>query len=237
MKKLKLILLIITAILLLFAAFALYSFYPMLSMKPVETGRVFDTEIFAVKNGMNSSFLIKANDGYILFDAGSNAQKFEASLNEMEINANDIKYIFLTHSDSDHLNALALFPNAEIYMSRNELPMINKTVKRNQFGSNSLPAGIDINEITLLSDEQEITAGGVIIKCITAPGHTPGSMIYLFNEKYLFTGDAFKMNNGKFSVHPFSMDSDQSKRTILNISELAHNADIILTSHFGIRKK
>jgi len=236
-KSKKIVLLIITAVLFLLTVFGLYSFYPVLTMKPAETGRISGTPVFSLKNGVNSSFLFKADNGYILFDAGSNARKFEASLNELGINTDDIKWIFLSHSDYDHVSALTLFPKAVIYMNKDELPLINGTIKRNVLGANTLPSGIDISRITLLHDKQVLYPGGIKTECTAAPGHTPGSMIYLINGRYLFSGDAFKMNSGNFSVHPFSMDSDLSKRTILSISELAHNADIILTSHFGIRIK
>ena len=237
MRKSKLILFIIIAIFVLLVLIGLVSFYPVLSMNPVETGQVFNTEILAVKNGMNSSFLIKAKngDGYILFDAGSNAKKFETSLSKIEITASDIKWIFLSHSDSDHVGALTLFQDAQIYMNKDELQMINGDTKRNQFGENSLPPGIDIDKITLLSDGQELFPGETIIKCIAAPGHTPGSMLYLIDGKYLFTGDAFKINNSSLSVHPFTMDESQSKQTILNLSEFVSNASVVLTSHFGAR--
>jgi len=234
MNKTKKPLLISILILVILTVIILCSCISLLTMKPAETGIVLNTELLAVKNGRNASFLVKTDGGYILFDAGSDAKKFAASLKDIGITVNDIKWIFLSHSDMDHVAALPIFPNAEIYMSKDEIQLINGTTKRNPFGGNSLPKGTDINKIILLSDEQELSPGETNIKCIAAPGHTPGSMMYLIGDKYLFTGDAFKLIDGNFDVHPFTMDSKLSKATIERLKETIKNSSIVLTSHYGI---
>jgi len=234
MNKAKKPLLISILILLILTIIILCSCISLLTMKPAETGIVLNTELLAVKNGRNASFLVKTDDGYILFDAGSDAKQFAASLKEISININDIKWIFLSHSDMDHVASLPLFPNAEIYMSKDELQLINGTTKRNPFGGNSMPKGINISKLILLSDEQELSPGGMNIKCIAAPGHTPGSMMYLISDKYLFTGDAFKLTGSDFDVHPFTMDSKLSKATIERLKETINKCSIVLTSHYGI---
>ena len=235
-KKISKPLLIIFLIFVLLIAIILCSCFSLLTMKPAETGLVSDTELVTVKNGRNSSFLVNTGDGYILFDAGSNAKKFAETLKEIGIDTDNIKWIFLSHSDTDHVAALILFPNAEIYISRDELQLINGTKKRSAFGGNSLPEGIDINKIVLLSDEQELSPGGMKIKCIAVPGHTPGSMMYLISDKYLFTGDAFKLSGGGIDVHPFTMDSKLAMTTIERLREIINNTPIVLTSHYGIIK-
>ena len=227
---------IIAAILVLGAGVGLCSCLSFLSMKPADTGMISGTEVQAVKNGRNASFFIKTGNGYIMLDAGPDMKKFEASLKDTGIDANDIKWILLSHSDLDHVASLPLFPDAEIYMSRDELPLINGTTKRSLFGGNKMPEGINISSIILLSDKQEISLGGINIKCIAAPGHTPGSMMYLIGGKYLFTGDAFKITKGKIGVHPFTMDSSLSKATIERLRETINGSPVVMTSHYGIMK-
>ena len=235
MKKTKRrIFLIITAILILLTGAGLYCAFPLLAMTPAETGQISDTDIYAVKNTINTVFFIKTNDGYIMIDAGSDSNKIGVSLKEASINPDDVKWILLTHSDSDHVAALALFPNANIYMSKNELPLINGTAKRNLFGGNNMPPGIDIGKITLLSDGQELLFNGTKVGCIDAPGHTIGSMLYLIDDQYLFTGDAFKIGNGNIGIHPFTMDPKLSKKTIGRLKETINNSSIVLASHYGL---
>ena len=207
----------------------------MLLMPRVETGQIPDTNIYTL-NAMSAVYLVKTDDGYIMIDAGLSPKALQASLEKAMIEPNEIKWIFITHSDGDHIGGLTLFPNAEIYMSKDELPLINGTAKRNIFGGTSLPSGIDIGKINLLVDGQELILNGVRIKCIKAPGHTIGSMVYFIDGKYLFTGDVIKIKNGKISSHPYSMDTELNKKTIEQLIKNI-NWSIILTSHYGVHYK
>ena len=229
-KKLRLFLLLIVLALLIIGC---ASFFPLIVMSPVATGQIENTNIIAVRQSMNSVFFVKTYDGYILIDAGSNERNLERALQSVNINVNNVKWILLTHSDSDHVGALNLFPNAVIHMSKDELPLINGTMNRNRSGGNNMPAGIDIDTIVLLSDGDELFVNDTKVKCISAPGHTPGSMLYLIDDKYLFTGDAFMIRNRNISVHPFTIDSELSKETIERLRTVINNTQIVLTSHYG----
>ena len=234
MKKItKRILFIILAILVILTVLYIFYAFPMLSMKPPETGQIPGTNIFTIKNEINAVYFIKTESGYIMIDGGINSKKIEASLEEAGIKSNDIKWIFLTHSDYDHVAALALFHNSAIYMSQDELPLVNGTAKRTLFGRNTMPAGIDISKITLLSDQQEISCGSFNVKCIKAPGHTIGSMVYLIENRYLFTGDAIRLHKGTISIHPYTMNKAQAKKTIEHLKGIIENSELVLTAHYG----
>ena len=215
----------------------LYFASPLLIMKPVKTGIIPGTDIYAVKNAIVTVYLIKTASGYILIDAGLNKNRLKASLGEAGISIDDVKWILLTHSDSDHTAALALLKNAAIHMGKDELPLINGTMKRAFFGGNKLPSGIEINKINLLSDGQELSFGGTNVRCISAPGHTNGSMLYLADNRYLFTGDAFMIGKRKIGVHPFAKDKALSRKTIEKLNETIESSSILLTSHYGLIRK
>jgi len=234
-RVIKKILLVIAVIFILLLGFVLYYCWTMLTMPSVETGKIPDTNAYSV-NAVSAVYLIETDSGYIMIDAGLSPKILQKSLKEVMIDPSDIKRIFMTHSDGDHTGGLTLFPNAEIYMSADELPLINGTVKRRVFGGNAMPSGIDIDKIILLSDGQELLFNGTKIECIKAPGHTIGSMIYLVDGAYLFTGDAFKIKNGEKSVHPFSMDKNVSKETIERLNKTIKDNFIIFTSHYGRHK-
>lgn len=209
------------------------NFYPILLMKPTATGVIEDTPIHAVKNNRNSLYFIKGDNGYILIDAGSDAKKIEQSLEEEQIDPAQVEHILLTHSDYDHVAGLGLFENADIYMSSEELQLIDGTTNRNGRGGNSLPEGISKEDLiyveadeTLLLDEREI-------QCMQAPGHTTGSMAYYVDGTYLFTGDAFMVSGGKVDVHPFTMDEATSKETIQMIQSTWKNSEVVFTAHYG----
>ena len=202
-------------------------------MKPAKTGQILNTNIYAINNFYGTLYLIKINSGYIMFDAGTVIEELEDSLKIIGVDAKDVKCIFLTHSDGDHVAGLLLFPNANIYMSEDELPLINGTVKRAKSIENKIPSGIDIDKIILLANDSEYSFDGIKIKCIKTPGHTIGHMVYLVDEKYLFSGDAFDIKKGKINVHISSMDAKLSKETIKGLEKTINNSSIIFTSHFG----
>jgi glyoxylase-like metal-dependent hydrolase (beta-lactamase superfamily II) len=204
-----------------------------LTIKPTETGQIANTNIYAIKNSMAAVFLIKTENGYIMFDTGMNLKKLEKSFKKAVIDPNDVKWVFLTHSDYDHVAGLPLFLNAKIYMNEDELPLINGTVKRNKSSGNTLPKEIDINKIILLSNDQELLLGGIKIECIKTPGHTIGSMSYLVDGKELFTGDAFRISKGEIIVHPYTMDEELAEKTIEQLKEKINNSSIVLTCHYG----
>ncbi len=53
---------------------------------------------------------------------------------------------------------------------------------------------------------------------IITPGHTPGSMCYLINNKYLFTGDALSIKAGKIDKFNefFNMDTETATEYIFS---------------------
>lgn len=232
-KGFKKLLIVIAAIFLLFIGLALIYYIPMLLMPRPAAGQIHNTNIYVAKD-MAGVFLIKANDGYIMIDAGMSKKNIEKSLKDANMGTNEVKWIFLTHSDGDHVGALTLFPNANIYMSKDEIPLVNGSVKRSFMGYTSLPDGISIDRIIPLSNGQELLLNGTKVKCISAPGHTIGSMLYLIDESYLFTGDAFKIKNGNITVHPYTMDKNLSKKTIEQLKETISKSKIVITSHYGM---
>jgi glyoxylase-like metal-dependent hydrolase (beta-lactamase superfamily II) len=81
------------------------------------------------------------------------------------------------------------------------------------------------------------------VKAVKAPGHTSGSMVYLIDNKFVFTGDALRVNQGKAVVHPYSMDEGRAKQTIAGLKETIEAIEAtegsprILTAHYGYYEK
>ena len=233
-KKVKCVVLSIAAIFLLLIGAGLFYYFPMFLMTPAETGQIPDSNIYTIKDIGSNVYFVTTDNGYIMIDAGMNIKNIENSLREAGINASEVKWIFLTHSDGDHVASLTLFSNANIYMSKDELPLINGTRKRFFLGGNKMPSGVTLENIMLLSTGQELLLNGTKIECILAPGHTIGSMLYLIDDKYLFSGDAFKIKNENMTVHPYSMDANLSKNTIEQAKKIINSNHVILTSHYGL---
>lgn len=82
-----------------------------------------------------------------------------------------ITKVFDTHQHADHVSSardLAISENTKLYFSKYE--------------------GYDINAY-FVSDGDEVTFGKSKIRVIHTPGHTQGSLSYIVDEKYVFTGD------------------------------------------------
>lgn len=233
-RKKRIMILTILIIILLAAGAALSFVYPMLAMKPAGTGQIPDTEIYAVRNQINNLYFLKGEDGYILIDCGTNANAVETSLKELSIAAAEVKYVLLTHSDYDHVGALGLFADAQIYISEDEVQMLDGTTERNPKHYNKLPGNVELNSMIALKDGQEIQLDEFIVTCIKTPGHTPGSMSYLIGEQYLFTGDAVQIKDNKMMVHPYTMDRSAAENSILIVDENRGNSQFVLTAHYGV---
>jgi hydroxyacylglutathione hydrolase len=199
------------------------------NMKVIETGKIVD-DIYAVKDSFVNLFLIQDSAHYIAVDAGNSLETISAELKKLKINPLQVNAVFLTHTDRDHVAALTLFGNAKVYLSRKEVPMINGQKSKFLFFGNH----INTKDYLLMEDQETLILGNTKIKGILTPGHTSGSMCYLVNDKYLFTGDALKLKDGKVAEFNsfFNMDSKEAKESIRKIINLP-GVDYIFTAHYG----
>lgn len=188
------------------------------SHHPAASHRINDY-LWVVNAGISNLYIISNGRTYICIDAGSNLKRVKQDLSKLKINPDSVEAVFLTHSDRDHIAALDLFKKAQIYISRDEGAMIlTKKPRFSGFIRNKLPISYQT-----LSDGIEINAGGIIVLAIATPGHTPGSMSYLVNKHYLFTGDSLALKDGKVSVftpHFFNMDEVTAEASIIKLSQL-----------------
>ena len=210
--------------------------FPMFFMHPLDSGKIDGTDIIAVKNRSNNLFFIPLDEDWIVIDAGSDAKSVKQEMEKMRIDGNKVKGVFLTHTDYDHVASITLFPNAVIYMSRQEEQMIDGSTNRQFVKKNRLPELKSSNKVTYLSDNEIIDFYKHKIRIIWAPGHTKGSAVYALDEKYLFTGDAFKIADGGITLHPYSMDRKAAQETIRRIKDELKNYEIVFTAHYGLIK-
>jgi len=199
------------------------------NMKTMETTEIVPN-VFSIKDSFVNMFLVKDNSTYVAIDAGNDIEVIKNELKKLIINPDSVVAVMLTHSDGDHTAALKLFKNAKIYLSKQEEQMINGTTSKFMGVGNK----IYTKNYILLNDQQTLTIGNLIITGILTPGHTPGSMSYLVNEKYLFVGDAFGLKNGKIDKPNdfFSKDMKTAISSFQKINNLL-NAEYIFTAHNG----
>lgn len=134
-----------------------------------------------------SCFVVKSAGGYIMFDTGlpdSKGGKTLGRLASLNISPKDIKAIYITHSHFDHIGGLlddsasAVYPNASVYIPRDEIPFIKEDTF-NQISAAYKGRVIIFNPGEILPDN---------ILPISAKGHTPGHTAYRLGN-LLFVGD------------------------------------------------
>ena len=180
---------------------------------------------------MVNLYLIEDSGKYIAFDGGTDPEMISDEIEKLNIEPELVVAIFLTHTDYDHAGGISLFTNARVYFSRLDEQLLTGETSRMLFTGNE----IDADDYTLLEDRQIIKIGNLEIKGIHTPGHTPGSMCYLVNDKFLFTGDVLSLIDGKIAGFNeiFNMDTEKAVESIEKITNLPE-AEYIFTAHYGI---
>jgi glyoxylase-like metal-dependent hydrolase (beta-lactamase superfamily II) len=196
---------------------------------PMETGKVVD-DIFVIKDDYANAFIIQDSTQYVVIDCATDPSTVAEQMKKLGINPGDVTTVFLTHTDGDHVGALGLFDKAKLYMSRDEKQMINGTK------SKLLWFGLSISrtDYTLLEDRQTVRTGNLKIEGMLVPGHTSGTMAYLINDIYLFTGDILSLKDGKIAPTPAIINMD-AKQAVKSMEIIRHipTAEYIFTSHWG----
>jgi hydroxyacylglutathione hydrolase len=202
-------------------------------MNPCATGEmVFGNDtLYSIKDTFVNMFLVRSMGEYFAFDAGNDTEIIKGELGKLGIGPDKVTAIFLTHTDGDHVAAIRLFRNARLYFSVAEEPLTTGKKKRFLFFGTKIPA----MEYTLLSDNQAVTERNDTIRCISTPGHSPGSMSYLVNGKYLFTGDALAIRNGRVEeFNPFfCWDLDVLRESLGKLARI-DSPEYLFTAHYGI---
>ncbi len=191
-------------------------------------------DLISVKDDFVNIYLMKINNGYVIFDAGNSMENVKNELAKLNIHPDEIKAVFLTHTDGDHVASVPLFEKAEIYLSKEEQRLINGEASRFLFFRNK----IECTDYNLVTDNQIIAIEDLSVQCILTPGHTPGSTCYLVNDKYLFVGDALSIVDGKVKEFNrfFNMDTETQLKSIKKLSQL-DSVEYIFTGHYGITGK
>ncbi|HBU69690.1 MAG TPA: hypothetical protein DEE98_04840 [Elusimicrobia bacterium] len=211
--------------------FAGWFFYQVREMHPLETGKISDS-VYAIKGDMGNMFIVKNKDVYIAFDASDNVGKIKSGCESLSIDPNLVRAVFLTHSDADHVDGLPAFPNAKVYISKDEEPLLKEKTHRHFMGMahmNKLP----VSEYITLSDGDSVNVDGITVNAVSTPGHTLGSMCYRVGDA-LFVGDLCMIVND--TVRPmikiFTEDMATDAESIKKIAKL-NNFSRIYTAHSG----
>ena len=195
--------------------------------KPLNTGWI-DEHVACVREWVANIFFYRKGDTVLMIDAGYNYDRLEEKMGWLGIDPRSIRDILVTHQDTDHVGAVeadspGLFRKAKLYVGEIENRYLTGEVRRKViYHLYKLPQVTIPNEKRLVKDGEKLDIGGVSVECFLVPGHTWGHMVYLIDEKYLFTGDTIWLGaDGGYSF----------------ISALAENNKLAVQSLAALEKK
>jgi len=190
----------------------------------LETGPLSDT-LMAVRDGMVNFFVLKAPGGLVCIDTGWRPAVVRRSFAALALNLRDVTAVLLTHLHWDHARCVSLFAHAELYVSAREAPPFFM----------SKPLGT--YPLKRMSGDQELLVGGLHVRLVETPGHTPGSVAYVIDDRLLFTGDTLRLKHGK--VRPDLAGSVSNgvalKHSLHKLAGLT-GIECLLTAHSGLSK-
>ena len=162
--------------------------------KPLNTGWI-DENVACVREWVANIFFYRRGETTIMIDAGYNYDRLAEKMGWLEIDAKSIRHILITHQDTDHVGAveadgLGVFKKAKLYIGEIENRYLTGEVRRRVMHRlYKLPQVTINNKKQLLKDGETFKIGNIKIHAFLVPGHTWGHMVYLIDDKYLFTGD------------------------------------------------
>jgi len=143
--------------------------------------------LYYIGNKDVSVHLIASSDGLILIDTAfpQTAYQILENIRLLGFNTADIRTIIHTHAHYDHLGgtkAIVELTGAKTYLGEADLHFLedehDETWSGHYYGVEFHERfGVDV----LLKDGDTIECGDVSIKCVSTPGHTPGTMSLLFD--------------------------------------------------------
>ena len=154
----------------------------------------------ALTGGSNTSmiYLARTTDGVLAIDLGWWGYRgpLDRALDSLGAAANDIRWVFLTHSHRDHLAAWPDLRHARFHVGDGELPLLTGTAAHRgwiplwieRLRASRLPRPGELDVYTFTRDTT-FRVGADTLRAYLVAGHTPGSVVYLFRG-VLFLGDA-----------------------------------------------
>jgi metallo-beta-lactamase class B len=143
--------------------------------------KVFDN-LYFVGTKIHSSWALTTNDGIVLidtlFDYAVEPEIVEG-LTTLGLDPRSIKYVLISHAHGDHDQGAALLQSrygAKIVMGAADW---DATLQRPP----SAPGGVPRRDVVVGPDGTKITLGGTTVDVIATPGHTPGTLSYIFTVK------------------------------------------------------
>lgn len=176
-------------------------------------------DVIAIEQEFTVSYLIKGNNGYVLFDTGyeHDYPVFLEVITKNNIKIDEIKYVILSHHHDDHVGYInelvSSNKNIKVIMNKYTTSLISKGMNNTNNGGGIVnpliyalyrfkqfikpswkfqftPYVKRTNDIEVNTEIFDLPSEvGINGKLMLTPGHSSDSMSLIYDDKYLFCGD------------------------------------------------
>jgi metallo-beta-lactamase class B len=140
--------------------------------------KVFDN-LYWLGTRQHSSWALRTSGGIILIDTNFSwaiEPEIVEGFNKLGLNPRDIKYVIISHAHGDHDQGAALLQSrygAKVVMGA---PDWDATLQRPANAAGGVPK----RDITVGPEGLKLTLGETTVDIVPTPGHTPGTLSYVF---------------------------------------------------------
>jgi metallo-beta-lactamase class B len=142
--------------------------------------KVFDN-LYFIGTRVHSAWALTTSDGIIVIDSvfeyAVEPEMIEG-LRTLGLDPNDVRYIVISHAHGDHDQGAAIFQRrfgAQVVMGEADW---ESTLERTDY-----PGGVATRDIAVGADGLKLTLGNTTLDIIATPGHTLGTLSYLFEVR------------------------------------------------------
>jgi len=189
------------------------------------------------------------NDELALVDAGAGVTGVEYILANIEAHGyrrDMVTTLLLTHSHVDHAGGVAemqsKLSSLKVYCHQKEMAVLNSRGERYLGYPDFVRAGLFPPNVEAppfepdieLTDFDEIESGTARITSLHLPGHTPGSVCFLFRGRdgmYLFSGDSVMLGGRTYLINSAGSSLRYYRSSLKKLSGLG--VDSLLPGHGG----
>jgi glyoxylase-like metal-dependent hydrolase (beta-lactamase superfamily II) len=176
------------------------------SNSPIVDGQTVAPGVVTVKDSFASAFVLDVGSGKVaLVDAGQDAagKAILMALARRGLTASSVAAIFLTHGHGDHTAGCKVLPDAPVFALETEIALVGDACKVTH----------------PLKDGEVAQVGDLRVETFAAPGHTPGSAVYLARGVLFFGDSAGASKDGVMmkAVRLFSKDSGQNVASLKSL--------------------
>ncbi|MDG1483757.1 MAG: MBL fold metallo-hydrolase [Myxococcota bacterium] len=196
------------------------------NVSDIEDGRQLNS-VVTVKDWFTSAYLLPTDAGPVMIDAGYRSRNMTGALADQGVDPADVVGVLLTHGHTDHIGAVEIYTNAQLYALPDEQGILDE--------ESSGEVVIDVP----LTDGEILTIGQHSIEVIGVPGHTPGSAVFLIDGVVLMGDTALVTKDG--TIEPpdekYSEDPEEAEASLKVLAEALQSRsdeiDWIAPAHSG----